>query len=177
MWETPAPMSSKTAAPKPPLSPGFVAIIVFKYLKAAAFVLVGVVALRIAQLPSHSEPMQIARLLQVRAERESIQRLAAFLANVTTGQVEAAGAASLFIACFFLAEGTLLTMRIWWATYFTIVLTALGLPIEIGEIAARPGRARGYALLAVNAAILVYVWSKRNEFRRVERAPESPAGG
>jgi uncharacterized membrane protein (DUF2068 family) len=156
----------RRASAKPPLSAGFVAVIVFKYLKAAAFLLVGIVALRIARLPSHSEPMHLARLLQIRTERESVRRLSDLLSHVTPGQVEAAGAASLLIALVFLAEGTLLAMRIWWATYFTITLTALGLPIEIAEIVARPGRVRGYALLAINAAILLYVWTRRNEFRR-----------
>ena len=166
MWETRAPMPPRRHAPRPPLSAGFVAVIVFKYLKGAAFVLVGIVALRIARLPSHSEPMHLARLLQVRTERESVRRLSEILSKVTPGQFEALGAASVLIGIVFLAEGTFLAMRIWWATYFTIVLTALGLPIEIGEIVARPGRWRGYVLLAVNAAILFYVWTKRNEFRR-----------
>ena len=49
--------------------------------------------------------------------------------------------------------------------YFTILLTALGLPPEILEIAKRPGSARRYLLLAVNVAILVYLWRRRNDFR------------
>ena len=81
------------------------------------------------------------------------------LAALTSRQVRAIGAASILIGLVFAAEGTLLATRIWWATYFTIVLTALGIPPEIVEIAKRPGSARRYLLLAVNVAILVYLWS------------------
>jgi uncharacterized membrane protein (DUF2068 family) len=150
---------------RPQLSGGFVAVIVFKCLKAAAFILVGIVVLRIARLPSHSEPMELARLLQIRAERESVQRLSAFLSQVTPGQVEALGTASILIGLVFAAEGTFLALRIWWATYFTIFLTALGIPIEVREILKSPGSPRLYVLLAINVAILVYVWRRRNEFR------------
>ena len=65
----------------------------------------------------------------------------------------------------FAAEGTLLAMRIPWAPYFTIVLTALGIPPELIEIARRPEQRRRYLLLAVNLAILAYLWRRRNEFR------------
>ena len=54
-----------TPTPRPGLSAGFIAIIVFKFAKAAAFLLLGAVALRIARLPHHSEPLQIARFLGV----------------------------------------------------------------------------------------------------------------
>jgi len=175
-------MSSETdpspAPPhRPPLSAGFAAVIVFKYLKAAAFILVGIVVLKIARLPSHSEPMELARLLQIRPERESVQRLSVFLAQVTAGQVEALGAASILIGLVFVAEGTFLAMRIWWATYFTVFLTVLGIPVELREIAKWPTRFRLYVLLAINLAILVYVWTRRNEFRQVtSRREESPRG-
>jgi len=172
-------MSSETdpspAPPhRPPLSAGFAAVIVFKYLKAAAFILVGIVVLKIARLPSHSEPMELARLLQIRPERESVQRLSVFLAQVTAGQVEALGAASILIGLVFVAEGTFLAMRIWWATYFTVFLTVLGIPVELREIAKWPTRFRLYVLLAINLAILVYVWTRRNEFRQLRAPDPSP---
>ncbi|HEY3204360.1 MAG TPA: DUF2127 domain-containing protein [Thermoanaerobaculia bacterium] len=148
-----------------PLSAGFIAVIVFKYLKAAAFLLLGIVALRIARLPSHSEPMEIAKFLRVEAEREGVRRLSELLSQVTPGQVQAFGAASVFVGLVFAAEGSFLAARIWWATYFTIFLTALGIPLEIGEMLKRPGNLRVYALFAINVAILVYVWRRRNEFR------------
>ena len=154
---------------RPGLSAGFIGIIAFKFLKAAAFLLLGAVALRIAHLPNHSEPMEVARFLGVDEGRTVVRHISSVLAALTSRQVQAIGAASILVGLVFAAEGTLLAARIWWATYFTIVLTMLGIPPEILEIVRRPGSARRYLLLAVNLAILVYLWRRRNEFKS-ERA-------
>jgi uncharacterized membrane protein (DUF2068 family) len=148
-----------------PLSAGFIGIIAFKWLKGVAFLLLGLVALHLAHLARHSEPMEIARLLGVDQGKLVVQHLSAFLAAFTKGQVQAIGAAALVIGAVFATEGTFLSMRIWWAPYFTIVLTALGIPPELMEIARRPASGRRYLLLAINVAILVYLWRRRNEFR------------
>jgi uncharacterized membrane protein (DUF2068 family) len=150
---------------RPRLSAGFIGIIVFKWLKGVAFVLVGLAALHLAHLARHSEPMEIARLLGVDQSKLVVQHLSMFLAAFTKGQVQAIGAAAFVIGLIFSTEGTFLAMRIWWAPYFTIVLTALGIPPELIEIARRPASGRRYLLLAVNLAILVYLWKRRNEFR------------
>jgi uncharacterized membrane protein (DUF2068 family) len=156
------------ASTRPKLSAGFVGIIVFKCVKAAAFLLLGAVALRIAHLPHHSEPMEIARYLGVTERKVIVQHLSVVLAALTSRQVQAIGLASILIGLIFGAEGTLLAMRISWAPYFTIVLTALGIPPELIEIARRPESSRRYLLLVVNVAILVYLWTRRNEFRNSE---------
>ncbi len=150
---------------RPKLSAGFVGIIVFKYLKAGAFLLLGVAALKIARLSNHSEPLEIARLLGVDAHKVIVQHLAAILSAFTSRQVEAIGLAALVFSAVFGAEGALLTLRIPWAPYFTIVLTALGIPPELIEIGRRPYSARRYLLLAINVAILAYLWRRRDEFR------------
>jgi uncharacterized membrane protein (DUF2068 family) len=88
--------------------------------------------------------------------------------EVTPGQFIGFGVVSVLVGAVFAAEATFLACRIWWSTYFTIVLTMLGLPLEIYEIFRKPGRPRYYVLLAINAAILVYLWRRRNEFRFLE---------
>jgi uncharacterized membrane protein (DUF2068 family) len=149
----------------PGLSAGFIGIIVFKCLKGAAFILLGLAVLHIARLARHSEPMEIARLLGVDQNKLVVQHLSVFLGAFTAGQVQAIGAAAFVIGLIFATEGTFLAMRIWWAPYFTIVLTALGVPPELIEIFRRPASGRRYLLLAINVAILVYIWKRRNEFR------------
>ena len=153
------------AATRPKLSAGFIGIIAFKCIKAAAFLLLGAVALRIAHLPNHSQPMEIARFLGVTERKVIVQHLSVVLAALTSRQVQAIGLASILIGVVFAAEGALLAMRISWAPYLTIVLTALGIPPELIEIARRPGSGRRYLLLAINVAILLYLWKRRNEFR------------
>jgi uncharacterized membrane protein (DUF2068 family) len=163
-------MTATSTSPRPKLTPGFIGIIAFKYLKAAAFLLLGLVALRIARLPHHSEPLEIARFLGVTERSRVVQDVSTVLAALTSRQVRVIGVASTLIGLVFAAEGSFLAARIWWATYFTIVLTALGIPPEILEIARRPGSPRRYLLLAVNVAILIYLWRRRNEFRTARRS-------
>ena len=147
------------------LTGGFVAVIVFKYLKAAAFLLVGIVVLRFVVVARHDPAMEFARFLNANPERERIRRLSTFFNDITPGQREAIGAAALAIGSIFAAEASFLLARIWWATYFTIFLTLLGIPLELAEIWKKPRFFRGWVFLAINVAILVFLWRRRNEFR------------
>jgi uncharacterized membrane protein (DUF2068 family) len=158
-------MADRPVRSRPRLTPGFLAIIVFKYLKLAAFVMAGLMALRTARVSDHSLPARVSRFLEAHAERQSVQHLSAFLARADPSRIEAVGLASIAIGLVFGAEGTLLALRVWWATYFTIALTAIGVAIEVVEIGKRPGSLRLYVLLAVNLAILIYIWRRRNEFQ------------
>ena len=153
------------ARKKPPLTGWFIAIIVFKYLKGVLFLLLGIGTLRIAHMPSVPTAHQIARFFRFDPESELVRRSAAILHELTPGQTIGIGVVLLVIGLVFMTEGTLLSARIWWSTYFTIVLTAMGIPLEIYEILRRPGHVRRYTLLAVNLAILLYLWARRNEFR------------
>jgi uncharacterized membrane protein (DUF2068 family) len=170
VWDTPLAMAAPGASShRPPLTPGFVGIIVFKFLKCAAFVLVGAVALRLARLPRHSQPLEIARAFGIDEGRVTVRHVAALLSAFTPRQVQALGLAAVVIGLVFAAEGACLLARLWWSPYLTIALTAAAVPAEIYEIARRPGSARRYVLLAINLAILAYLWKRRNEFRK--RAP------
>ncbi len=163
-------MTPAATASRPKLSAGFLWIIVFKCIKSVAFLMIGAAALRLARLSHDSEPMAIARFLGVQTRTVLLQHVSRILDALTSGQVKAIAAASILIAVVFAAEGILLAMRIPWAPYFTIVLTALGIPPELIEIARRPESFRRYALLAVNVAILIYLWNRRNEFRTPKSA-------
>jgi hypothetical protein len=108
---------SEGASPRPRLSAGFIGIIVFKCLKGAAFILLGLAVLHIARLARHSEPMEIARLLGVDQNKLVVQHLSLFLGDFTAGQVQAIGAAAFLIGLIFATEGTFLAMRIWWGPW------------------------------------------------------------
>jgi uncharacterized membrane protein (DUF2068 family) len=167
--------SALPARRRPKLSAGFVAVIVFKFLKAAGFLLLGATVLHIAHLSRRDPTMEVAEMLGVNAHRFGVEKIQEVFERFTPGQVEALGLASIFVGLVFGAEGSFLAARIWWATYFTITLTALGIPVEIREIARRPFDPRGYVLFVVNLAILAYVWTRRNEFRReTPRAETEP---
>ena len=157
------------------LTGGFIAVIVFKYLKAASFLLVGIVVLRFVIVARHDPAMEFARFLNANPDRESIRRISTFFHDITPGQREAIGAASLAVGAIFAAEASFLVARIWWATYFTIFLTLLGIPLELVEIWRKPRFFRGWFFLIINVAILIFLWRRRNEFRDLLReTPEAP---
>jgi uncharacterized membrane protein (DUF2068 family) len=143
------------------LSGGFLAIIAFKFFKAVLFLLVAIAALTLSRTDPFPTVEQVARFFRSSPENELIRAFS----HVTPGLALGIGFASLFVSALFGVEASLLTARIWWSTYFTIVLTALGIPLEVFEIFRRPWGFRRYLFLAVNAAILLYLWKRRNEFR------------
>jgi uncharacterized membrane protein (DUF2068 family) len=155
---------------KPRLTAGYMAIIAFKYAKLAAFLILGLAALRVARLPPGSAGHAAANLFGAHENAAIVQHLAAALSALTQSEIKALGSASILLGLVFGTEGTLLALRVWWAPYLTVVMTALGLPYEILEIARRPGSLKNYLLLAANAAILVYLWRRKDDFR-----PEAPA--
>lgn len=159
-------VSRPAAEQNPKRLPGwFIAIIAFKFLKAAAFLLVGVLILRFAHVTRHGALMGFARFLNANPDREIIRRLSTFFEATTIGQREAIGVAAIAIGVILAGEGFLLLARIWWATYFTIFMTLCGIPIELFEIARKPYQFRRWVYLVINIAIVVFLWRRRNEFR------------
>jgi uncharacterized membrane protein (DUF2068 family) len=155
---------------RPLLSGGFVAIILFKWLKAAAFVIFGIVALKLARASEMPSAIQIANFFSISRESELVHHVADLIAPITPRQATGFGFASLLVGGVFLVEGSLLAFQVWWSTFFTITITALGIPLELYEIARRPQSVRRYLLLAVNVAILIYLWKRRYAFRTQHRA-------
>jgi uncharacterized membrane protein (DUF2068 family) len=147
--------------PQKTLSGGFLAIILFKYFKAVVFLLVAIAVLTLSRADPFHSAQEVAHFLRSSPENELVKAFS----RLTPGQAMGIGLASLFVSVVFGTEATLLTMRVWWSTYFTIFLTTLGIPLEIFEIFRRPRGFGRYLLLAVNVAILVYLWRRRNEFR------------
>jgi uncharacterized membrane protein (DUF2068 family) len=163
------PSRSKSKRAHGRISGGFIAVIAFKCLKGLAFVVFGIAALKLSRARVMPSAVEIANFLSVSKENELVHRVADVIANVTPRQATAAGLASLFVALVFFVEGALLAFRLWWSTYFTIALTAMGIPLELYEIAHRPESIRRWALLAVNLAILGFLWYRRNEFRKEQK--------
>jgi uncharacterized membrane protein (DUF2068 family) len=156
---------------KPPLTAGYLAIIAFKYAKLAAFLILGLTALRMARLPADSLAHDLVRLFGAHQNAALVQHAAAALSVLTPREILALGSASILLGLTFGTEGTLLACRVWWAPYLTVVITALGLPYEIYEISRAPRSLHRWLLLAANAAILVYLWGRKDDFRR-----EAPPG-
>lgn len=143
------------------MSGGFLAIIIFKYFKSVVFLLVGIAALSLSRADPFPTAEEVARFFRSSPENELVKAVS----HLTPGWAIGIGVVSLFVGAVFGTEATLLTARVWWSTYFTLVLAVLGIPLEIFEIFRRPSGLRRYLVLAVNIVIVVYVWKRRNEFR------------
>ena len=111
------------------MSGGFVAIIAFKYFKALIFLFIGFTAIHLARLSSTPSVAEVAHFFRVAPENEIVARLAAVIRNITPGQAIGLGVVAFFVAAVFVTEASLLVWKIWWSTYFTIVLTTLGIPL------------------------------------------------
>lgn len=82
-------------------------------------------------------------------------------------QLEELSIGSFFYAAIVITEGTGLALRKHWAEYFTIIVTASFLPLEIYELAHRVTPIKIVVML-INLAILVYL---------IGRVWKRPAGG
>jgi uncharacterized membrane protein (DUF2068 family) len=149
----------------------YLAIIVFKYAKLAAFLVLGAAALRVARLPPDSLAEEAAGLLGAHRGNPLVQSLASALSVLTQGEIRALGGASILLGLVFGTEGTLLALRVWWAPYLTVILTALALPVELLEIVRHPASVKNYLLLAANVLVLVYLWRRKDDFRPADQKP------
>lgn len=150
---------------KKKMSAGFIVIILFKFFKGLIFLLFGIAALKLLRPGPLPSAREIAHFLSVSPENEFIRRVADVIREITPRQATGIAVGAFGVAAVFFAEAAFLTARIWWSTYLTVVLAACGIPLEILEIIHKPWSGRRYLLLAVNAAILAYVWTRRNEFK------------
>ena len=137
---------------------GFLRLIaVFKFFKAASLIVLGVAALKL--VGTHDAPDAlthfIARLGLAPGHRyldEALNKLSSLPPN----KFEEIGIGSFFYAALFLTEGTGLWLLKSWAEYFTTIITASLVPVEIYELIHHPTAAKAVVLL-LNLAIVVYL--------------------
>jgi uncharacterized membrane protein (DUF2068 family) len=86
---------------------------------------------------------------------------------VDNHRLEAISAGTFFYAALLLTEGVGLFMRKRWAEYFTIIVTASLVPLEIYELAKKFGLMK-LSVLVINIAVVVYLilrvrWERRHK--------------
>jgi uncharacterized membrane protein (DUF2068 family) len=145
---------------------GIVEVIgVFKLLKTVVLVALGVFAL----VGGHEDLAHaLARFTHwtgAFSGRELVQGALARMLSLDDRTIHRLGVASLVYAAVFAVEGIGLIMRRGWAEWLTVVVTGSFIPLEIYELAHRPGPGKVAALL-VNVAIVVYLARRRLEARR-----------
>lgn len=134
----------------------------FKLLKGVLLVIVGIGALRLVHKDVAAVVMHWVDILRVDPENHFIHHIIERLIGIRVGQLRAISAGTFFYASILLTEGVGLLMRKHWAEYFTVISTAVFIPLEVYEIFHRFTLVK-MGVLAVNVAI---VWYLVNRIRR-----------
>ena len=142
-------------------------IAVFKLLKAASLLLVGLGALHYLHRDMDETVTHWVNVFRVDPDNRYLHHVIQRLMAIDERQLKAISAGSFFYAALLMTEGIGLMLEKHWAEYFTIIVTSSFLPLEVYEIFHHFHWGK-VALLVVNVAIVAYlVWVvRRNRQQR-----------
>jgi uncharacterized membrane protein (DUF2068 family) len=126
--------ASKKQSSKEPFSFVLFLIALFKLFKAALLIAVGIGAIKFLHKDLSATVLHWAQLLRVDPDNRYIHGTLVRIFRVTPKQLRELSAGTFLYAALFLTEGTGLLLRRHWAEYFTIITTALFIPLEIYEL-------------------------------------------
>jgi uncharacterized membrane protein (DUF2068 family) len=143
-----------------------VAIALFKLVKAAGLIALGIGALFVARGSQTLTGLRHAIAeLGFDPYNHHIDRALGAIFGADPHRLEAVGVATFIYAAVFLVEGTGLLLRKRWAEYLTTIVTASFIPVEIYELAHKPSALKGIGL-GVNVLIVGYLvirlWRQRS---------------
>ena len=129
---------------------------VFKLLKALLIVALASGALHLAHGDAASVLEHVTTQLHIDPDGRHVGRAVQRILDLDERQLHALSAGMFVYAGIFMVEGVGLIARRRWAEWFTVLVTASFVPLEIYEIARHPGAIRIGALV-VNLAIVAYL--------------------
>lgn len=132
------------------------AIAVFKFLKAALLIALGIGLFKLLHRDIGDVLMHWCEALRLDPGSHFINLALEKAAHVSPAQVKKLGLGSFLYAGLFLAEGTGLWMRKRWGEWLTVIITSSLVPIEIYEIYRHFSYAK-VVVLALNVAIVLYL--------------------
>jgi uncharacterized membrane protein (DUF2068 family) len=128
----------------------------FKLVKAASLLIVGVGLLRLMHRDVAATVAHWVEYFRLDPDDRYIHSVLSRVLRVTPRQLRELSAGTLIYGTLFLTEGVGLLMRKHWAEYLTVVSTALFIPLEIYEAFERFTLVK-LAVLAINAGIVWYL--------------------
>lgn len=135
---------------------GLLLVGLFKLSKAIFFTAVGAGALDLMNKNISDVVMHVIDALKIDPERHFVGILMGQVGLIDPHELKKAGILSFLYAMVCVVEGTGLMLEKRWAEYFTTILTALGLPWEIYELAHKYSPYK-VGLMVINVAVLVYL--------------------
>ena len=138
-------------------------IAVFKLLKAALLIAVGMSALHLV----HKDVASVAEHLVTRFGLDPgnhyVERTLQKVANLTPNKIRSLGVVSFIYAGLFLTEGIGLWLVKRWGEWFSVIITSSLIPLEIYEIYRHPSAIKCLVLI-INIAVVAYLLYRiRNE--------------
>ena len=147
---------------------GLLVVGLFKLSKAVFFTAVGAGALQLVNRNVGAVLMHVIDALRIDPERRFVGILMDHAGLISSHELRRAGVLSFLYAVVCVVEGTGLVLEMGWAEYFTVILTAMGLPWESYELMARFSVYK-VALLAINLGVLLYLlWILKKKREREE---------
>ena len=133
-----------------------IAIAVFKLMKAAMMILIGIGAIRYMHRDVGEAVRNLTHHLRGDPHNRFIHSLIEKCTGITPKTLELLSVGTFFYAAIFIVEGIGLLMRKRWAEWLTVVSGALLIPFEIYEIVKSPHLAR-VVVLVLNVSIVAYL--------------------
>lgn len=153
------------ARSKPENPTALLLIGLFKLFKGVLLLLAAIGALRLLHKDVSAVLMHWVDYLRVDPDNRFIHRLIVRSFGIQAKQLREISAGTFFYSCILLTEGTGLLMRKTWAEWFTVISTAVFIPLEVYEILHRFTWVR-VAIFLVNVAIVWYLIERIRERRQ-----------
>lgn len=131
-------------------------IAVFKFLKSAALIALGVGAFKLLHKDLCDLTEHWMRALRLDPGSRYVELALAKVVNLRPDQIKKLGLVSFLYAGLFLAEGTGLWMQRRWGEWLTVIITSSLVPLEVYEIYRHPSALK-IGVLVVNVAIVAYL--------------------
>ena len=140
-------------------------IIAFKAFKAVVLAVLGVALLATRRTDPIDAVVRLALAIHLPLTSRLLDRALAFATTLTIARQTALALTAFAYALLMAAEGAALHFRHPWARWFTIVATSSLIPVELYEIARALHPVR-VLVLAVNVAMVIYLFRRRELFER-----------
>jgi uncharacterized membrane protein (DUF2068 family) len=131
-------------------------IALFKLVKAALLIAVGVGALKLVHKDVAAAVEHWVELLRLDPNNHYIDSALEKASNLTPDKIKELGLGSMIYAALFLTEGIGLWLEKNWAEWLTVIITSSLIPIELYEIYRNPTPVK-IAVLLINVAIVAYL--------------------
>jgi uncharacterized membrane protein (DUF2068 family) len=139
-------------------------IALFKLLKAALLIAVGVGALKLLHKDVAGAVEHCVEVLRLDPNNHYIDAALEKASDLTPDKIKQLGLGSMIYAGLFLTEGIGLWFEKRWAEWLTVIITSSLIPIELYEIHHHPTLVK-IAVLLINIAIVAYLLYRIREKR------------